>query len=253
MKRRKLGQHYLIDGEVVNKLIASAAIKPRERVLEIGTGRGVLTKELVKLGASLEGYEVDRGNFTATLAELGSKRAMIHLGDVFREYPSFDVLVSSLPYSRSADFVEWIGRVRYKRAVVLLQDDFVAKVMSKPGARDYRAISVIAQISSEFVALGRVGRSSFSPAPKVESIMLSIKPKRRMAESEIWMIKQIFSLRRREVASVGATFGIDLAVERYVKRRVNSLTPSEVLEICELYQTRRRKQRESSYGELHAT
>lgn len=235
MKRRELGQHYLVDGEVVNTIIANAAIKPRERILEIGTGRGALTKQLVKLGASLEGYEVDKGNITATLAMLGSEKAVIHLGDAFREYPDFDVLVSSLPYSRSADFVEWISRVSYDRAVVLLQDDFVAKIMSKPGTRDYRAISVIAQISSELAVLGRVGRSSFSPAPKVESIILSVKPKRRITQSEISVIKRMFSLRRREVASVGATIGINLTAERYRRRRINSLTPSEILKICEAY------------------
>ncbi len=235
MKRRTLGQHYLIDGEVVNTIIGDAAIKPRERILEIGTGRGVLTKQLVRLGASLEGYEVDGENFTATLAELGPEKAVIHHGDAFKENPDFDVLVSSLPYSRSASFVEWISRVRYNRAVVLLQDDFVAKMMSKPGTREYRAVSVIAQTSSELTVLGRVGRSSFSPAPNVESIILLVKPKRRLKDSEVSVIKRIFSLRRREVASVGATFGMSLTAERYGKRRVYSLTPSEVLEICGLY------------------
>jgi len=233
MRRRKLGQHYLIDGEVVSKIIENAAIKPHERILEIGTGKGVLTKELVGLGASLEAYEVDRVNLAATLAELGPEKAVIHLRDAFKEHPNFDVLVSSLPYSRSASFVEWISRVSYNRAVVLLQDSFVAKMMSKPGTRDYRAISVIAQISSEFTVLGRVGRTSFSPPPKVGSLILSVRPRRRMNEAEISIIKRIFSLRRREVASVGTTLRVDLAAERYERRRVYSLTPSEVLEICE--------------------
>jgi len=234
MKRRSLGQHYLVDGEVINAIIANAAIKPCERVLEIGTGKGVLTKELVGLGASLEGYEVDRENLYATLAELGSGKAVIHLHDAFEEYPDFDVLVSSLPYSRSASFIQWISQVRYNRAVVLLQDDFVAKIMSKPGTKNYRAISAIAQASSEFVVLGRVGKSSFSPRPKVGSLIVSVKPKRRMTKTEISMVKRMFSLRRRELASVCVTFGINLTENPYGRRRVYSLTPSEVVEICEL-------------------
>lgn len=232
MKRRNLGQHYLIDNKIVNTMIEKATIKPSERILEIGTGRGVLTKELVKLGASLEGYEVDKTNLAATLAALGKAKALIHLEDAFKVFPNFDVLVSSLPYSKSASFVEWISQVRYDRAVVLLQDDFVAKIMAMPGTRDYRAISAIGQISSDFRVLGRVGRNSFSPPPKVASLILSVKPKMRMTEAEILMVKRLFSLRRREVVSVGTTLGTNLSAERYGKRRVYSLTPLEVLETC---------------------
>jgi len=234
MKRKNLGQHYLIDKKTVDAIIAKAAIKPSERILEIGTGRGVLTKELVKFGSSLEGFEVDKTNLAATLATLGTRRAVIHLEDAFKAFPNFDVLVSSLPYSRSASFVEWISQVRYDRAVVLLQDDFAEKIMAMPGTRDYRAISAIGQMSSDFRVLGRVDRNSFFPPPKVDSLILSVKPKMRMTEAEISTVKRLFSLRRREVVSVGTTLGINLSAERYGKRRVYSLMPSEVLEICRL-------------------
>ncbi|MGD1055215.1 MAG: rRNA adenine N-6-methyltransferase family protein [Nitrososphaerales archaeon] len=232
MSRQRLGQHYLADRWVVNKIITSANIQPDELVLEIGTGRGVLTKELAHLGAGLEAYEVDRGNRTATLEELGAARAVIHLGDVFKETPRFDVLVSSLPYSRSATFVEWISQVEYDRAVVLLQADFVRKILAAPGMRDYRAMSAIVQISSEVEVLMKVGRESFFPQPKVNSLLVSMRPKRRMAGAEISKIKRLFSLRRREVISAVAKLGMARPETDYGRRRVYSLTPDEVLEIC---------------------
>jgi 16S rRNA (adenine1518-N6/adenine1519-N6)-dimethyltransferase len=232
MKRQKLGQHYLTDHQVVDNVIASANIKPHERVLEIGTGRGVLTRELVPLGSGLEGYEVDRENHAATLKEIGSARAVIHLGDAFKKTPRFDVLVSSLPYSRSATFIEWISQTEYDRAVVLLQEDFVAKILSDPGARDYRAISAIAQISSEFTVIMKVGSESFSPPPKVNSLLVSVKPKRMMTGHEISQVKRLFSLRRREVRSALAELGMAQPRADYGRRRVYSLTPEEVLEVC---------------------
>ncbi|MGD0477244.1 MAG: rRNA adenine N-6-methyltransferase family protein [Nitrososphaerales archaeon] len=234
MSRQRLGQHYLTDRRVVDKIIASANIQPDERVLEIGTGRGVLTRELMRLGAGLEAYEVDRGNRTATLEVLGAARAIIHLGDAFKETPCFDVLVSSLPYSRSATFVEWISQVEYDRAVVLLQEDFVHKALAAPGTRDYRAMSAIAQISSEIEVLMKVGRESFLPPPKVNSLLISVKPKRRMAGAEISKVKLLFSLRRRQVVSAMAKLGMAQPETDYGKRRVYSLTPEEVLEICGL-------------------
>jgi 16S rRNA (adenine1518-N6/adenine1519-N6)-dimethyltransferase len=232
MSRQRLGQHYLTDRRIVDKIVVSANIQPDERLLEIGTGRGVLTRELVHLGASLEGYEVDRGNLAATLKELDSARVVIHLGDAFKEAPRFDVLVSSLPYSRSTTFVEWISQVEYDRAVVLLQEDFVNKILATPGTRDYRAISVVMQISSDVKLLMKVGRESFSPPPKVSSLLLSVKPKRRMTCAEISKVKLLFSLRRREVVAATTKLWMARPKTSYGKRRVYSLTPEEVLEIC---------------------
>ncbi len=232
MSRQRLGQHYLTDRRAVDKIVASANIQLDERILEIGTGRGILTRELVHLGANLEAYEVDRENLAATLEELGTVRAVVHLGDAFKEIPRFDVLVSSLPYSRSATFVEWISQLEYDRAVVLLQEDFVNKILATPGTRDYRAISAIAQVSSEVKVLMRVGKESFSPPPRINSLLVSVKPKRRMTGAEISRVKQIFSLRRRQVASVMAKLAMARPKTDYGKRRVYSLTPEEVLEIC---------------------
>jgi 16S rRNA (adenine1518-N6/adenine1519-N6)-dimethyltransferase len=200
--------------------------------MEVGTGRGVLTRELARLGAGLEAYEVDRENLAATLEELGTARAVIHLGDAFKEAPRFDVLVSSLPYSRSATFVEWISQLEYDRAVVLLQEDFVNKILAAPGMRNYRAISAIAQVSSEVRVLMRVGRGSFSPPPKVNSLLVSMKPKRRMTGAEISRIKRLFSLRRREIVSAMTKLGMARPKTDYSKRRVYSLTPEEIVEIC---------------------
>jgi 16S rRNA (adenine1518-N6/adenine1519-N6)-dimethyltransferase len=232
MSRRKLGQHYLVDRRVVDRIIACADIRPYEHVLEIGTGRGVLTRELAPLGAGLEGYEVDRKNLEATLEELGTAKAVIHLGDAFKETPRFDVLVSSLPYSRSATFIEWISQIEYDRAVVLLQEDFVTKITSAPGTRDYRAISAVAQVSSEFQELMKVDRVSFSPPPKVNSLLVSVKPKKRMTRAEISRVKRLFSLRRRHVVSAMAELGFAQPINDYGRRRVYSLTPEEIIEIC---------------------
>ena len=231
MSRQRLGQNYLTDSVVVDRILARADIQPEEQVLEIGTGKGALTKKLAHLGASLEAYEIDNKNFVTTLEELGTTKATIHLGDAFKESPHFDVLVSSLPYSRSATFIEWISQIEYSRALVLLQEDFVTKIMAGPGARDYRAISAIAQISSGFEVLMRVNRESFSPPPRVTSLLVLVKPKRRMTGAEISNVKHLFSLRRRQVATATAELGMVLP-KNYGKRRVYSLAPEEVLEIC---------------------
>lgn len=232
MKRRRLGQHYLTDPEAVRRVVSMARISPGERVLEIGTGRGVLTKELVGLGESLEAYELDGENYNETLRVLGKARARVRLGDAFDHRPRFDVLVSSLPYSESARFVEWISGIRYSRAVVVLQEDFVTKLTAPPGSRDYRAVSALAQVSSDIRVISKVGRDSFSPQPKVSSVIAAFAPILRVSRQEVASIYRLFSLRRREVASALSELEMDDRGLSFGRRRVNSLIPQEVHFLC---------------------
>ena len=230
MKRRRLGQHYLVDEQAVRRIVEEAAIEPDERVFEIGTGRGELTRELAGLGREYGGYEVDRGNYEATVAVVPEAKGKIRIGDVFEHRPLFDVLVASLPYSRSSTFIEWLSQLRYVRAVVVLQEDFVKKTLAKPGTRDYRGISAVAQMSSDTQVLFRLGRNAFSPQPKVSSLVVRMTPRRRLTAAEISNVKRLFSLRRRKVSSVLAE--LKMAARDYGDRRVYSLLPDEIHALC---------------------
>jgi 16S rRNA A1518/A1519 N6-dimethyltransferase RsmA/KsgA/DIM1 with predicted DNA glycosylase/AP lyase activity len=199
--------------------------------LEIGTGRGTLTKKLAGLGKSLVGYEVDRWNFAATLRVVRGTKARIILGDVFDENPEFDVLVSSLPYSESATFVQWLSGIVFDRAIVLMQEDFVKKITTSPGSRDYRGISALAQLCFEVRVLGRVKRASFSPQPRVNSVMASFVPRLRIAKAEASRIMCLFSLRRRLADSALADLGMKWGGS-FGQRRVYSLRPEEVHLLC---------------------
>lgn len=231
MKRRRLGQHYLIDREVVSRIVSLAEIRPTDHVLEIGTGKGALSQELVGLGASYTGYEVDRSNFEATASAVGESGARLVMGDAFEESPEFDVLVSSLPYSESATFVRWLSGLVFRRAIVLLQQDFVRKIMSPPGDRDYRGISAISQVSFKVREFEKVGRAAFSPQPRVSSVIASFEPRRRISREEAASILRLFSLRRRLVDSALAVTGVGSDVS-FGRRRVYSLTPDEIHLLC---------------------
>ena len=231
MKRHRLGQHYLNDPDTIHGIVAFARIRPSERVLEIGTGRGALTRELAETGKSLVGYEVDHDNFDATKVAVEGTRARIRLGDAFKQKPQFDVLVSSLPFSESTTFVQWLSGIRFSRAIVVLQEDFVNKITAPPGNRDYRGISALVQIAFEIRRLGRVDRKSFSPPPRVDSDVVLFTPFRTLSPAEVSNIMLLFSLRRRQVCSALASLGMSCRHD-YGQRRVFSLLPEEVHELC---------------------
>ena len=217
-------------------MVELAALRPGERVLEIGTGRGALTKELVRLTDHFEGYEIDKESYEWLRRELGGAPPVLHNEDAFESSPRFDVLLSSLPYSESSNFVEWLSRRRYDRAVVLLQRDFAMKITATPGSSSYRAVSVISQASAQSEVVSDVGRLSFDPPPRVESCIVAMKWKRTLNADQIDMIKRIFSQKRRTVRAALKSLGLvappsaqAVVGDERLMCRVNSLGPDSVL------------------------
>ncbi len=233
-----MGQHYLADPSVVKSMIDLAAVRPGERVLEIGTGGGALTRELVGLTPNLEGYEIDKESYEKLKSELGGASLVLHNEDAFNSSPEFDVLLSSLPYSESSHFVEWLSQKRYGRAVVLLQRDFAMKLTAPPGSPAYRAVSVISQASAEVEIVSDVSRASFDPPPRVNSCLVTMRWRRTLGPEQTAMIKRIFSQKRRTVRAALKGLGLvappsapEPGASLPLQCRVNSLRPDSVLAI----------------------
>ncbi len=251
-----MGQHYLSDPSVISSMIELAAIRHGERVLEIGTGRGALTRELVGLTSRLEGYEVDKENCEKVRRELaGSSSLVLHNEDAFKSSPEFDVLVSSLPYSESSAFVEWLSKRRYDRAVLLLQQDFARKITAPPGSPAYRAVSVISQASAQVKIVSGVGRESFDPPPRVNSCLVTMSWRRCLAPAETAMIKKIFSQKRRTVRAALKSLGLAAppsapapTEKASLQCRVNALRPESVLAMVHVLMRRRKGETGASEG-----
>jgi 16S rRNA A1518/A1519 N6-dimethyltransferase RsmA/KsgA/DIM1 with predicted DNA glycosylase/AP lyase activity len=231
-RRRSLGQHYLVDSSVVARIIGLASIRRSDRVLEIGTGRGALTRELVSLTDRLEGYEVDGETYAELERELGATPSLtLHNEDAFESSPSFDVLLSSLPYSESSVFIEWLSHQRYQRAVVVLQQDFARKITAPPGDGAYRAVSVISQASARVEIVSGIGRQSFDPPPRVNSSLVAMRWKRSLTVEQTALIKRVFSQKRRTLGA--ALKRLDLVLPPTSRlsagSRVNKLEPESVM------------------------
>ncbi|MEM4311397.1 MAG: 16S rRNA (adenine(1518)-N(6)/adenine(1519)-N(6))-dimethyltransferase RsmA [Nitrososphaerales archaeon] len=239
-RRKRFGQHFMVKPELIDKMIALLNIRKRDVVFEIGAGRGELTERLAQFSKKVIAYEIDERLFREAKERLYNKENInLVLGDAFKSHRSFDLLISNLPYSRSSDFICWLAGKRFKRALVTLQSDFVKKLLAKPGDKNYRAISVIAQIAFKITIKDKIEREAFNPKPKVTSYLVLIGQKNRL--KDVRFIKTLFSFRGKKLSKAlkKLTLSNLKLNDGFLSKRVEHLTPDEILYLIEKLEVKR--------------
>ncbi len=239
-RRRLLGQHTLIDPTVVNAIVKAAELKGDEVVYEIGTGSGALTEQLCKAASSVISTEIDEKLYNAALSRLNYPNLILVKGDGFNIDVAFDVFVSSLPYRSSSRFIRWLLGKRFKRAVVLLQKDFVDKLLAEVGSKHYRAVSVLAQYAFNISPILSVPPTAFSPKPKVHSSVVVVTPKPNvdLSGEVVKTVYKLFALRKKKVSTALKILTKDVELgclpQDLLVKRIAALTPSEAIGLAEL-------------------
>ena len=226
----------LADRRILTKIVSAASTEKDEIVLEVGTGQGILTAELCRRAKHVISYEVDIKLYRRVKERLlfQFKNLQLVNDDLFKNEDShfFDVFVSNLPYSRSRDAIEWLSRQKFKRAILMVQDEFADKLASRPGSKSYRAISALATHCFAIEKLFKVRRESFEPQPKVQSSIIRIIPINTVTREVIRNINLLFSKRNRNASSVAAEAGIINAI--YESKKIDELEPKDLVRIAEL-------------------
>jgi 16S rRNA (adenine1518-N6/adenine1519-N6)-dimethyltransferase len=238
MRSATLGQHFLKNEETLRRLVGGIPPPPR-KVLEIGTGDGRLTEHLVEAGYEVTSYELDGRLYCEARKRLGARGNLrLLLGDGFEDKSEYDVLVSSLPYYASRRFVEWFSAVSTPLGIVILQKDFVDKIVSEPGGRKYGAYSVLTSYCFTSKELFVVPPFDFEPVPRVFSSALQMQRLRSLSEARLTALKlkALFSYRGRLAASFVRDMrkrqlwndSVDLGGD-LLRRRVEDLSPLEAM------------------------
>ena len=181
--RRSLGQHFLIDKNIVHKIVRLAELQPGETVLEIGPGRGILTEALLDSSGLVIAVELDAALCAHLRVTLG-RRSNFRLveGDAltfdYAQVPSPFLVVANLPYYVSTPLLFRLleDRRRIDRLVLMLQEEVVARLAAAPGGRDYGALSIAAQFYCEVRQAFRVPPTCFRPKPQVGSAVVVLTP-----------------------------------------------------------------------------
>jgi 16S rRNA (adenine1518-N6/adenine1519-N6)-dimethyltransferase len=183
---KSLGQVFIKDKNIIDKIIQHAEITPETHVVEIGCGEGWLSQALAKHAKSLTIIEIDPRFFQESQERLQEfSNISFVLGDILKVgftnvLPKNFHIIANVPYYISAKIIQLIAenhnRISY--ALLMLQKEFVQKLVALPNTKNYTSLTVYTQFHFETKNEFLISKNSFRPVPKIDSAMLSLKPKK---------------------------------------------------------------------------
>lgn len=180
---QKYGQHFLINESVITQIVDAALLLRAENLVEIGPGKGALTRALIARGQrDFWAVEIDPEMVQTLQKNLPQE---VNIKIVQQDFLSFDLkklpqvptqFVSNLPYIDAAEILNKVLSWPYfKTAVFMFQKEQAQKITALPGQDFYGPLSILTQLRARVGLVCNVGRGSFNPPPKVESRVLAFE------------------------------------------------------------------------------
>jgi len=212
---KRLGQNFLNDSRIIDRIIQALDPKSDETIIEIGPGRGALTAQLVENAGAVVGIEFDRNLIAGLLERFGSSRnfKLVQSDALITDFCS-EIrpanrarLVANLPYNISTAILQRLIEQRgcLTEMVLMLQREVVDRITAPAGSTDRGYLSVVVEAYCETEKLFDVAPGSFRPVPKVWSSVIRLKVRPRTAvsvkdEALLWQVVSAgFAQRRKTI------------------------------------------------------
>jgi len=207
--KKKYGQNFISDTNLLNKIVSLIEINPKDTVIEVGPGSGNLTEILVNTGASVIVYEIDQ-DLEEVLKERFGDQIRLVMGDFLTRDLNNDLtnqknikMVANLPYYITTPIIMKIlnSPLAINEILIMVQKEVGLRFMAKPNTKEYNAVSVILQNKYEITKELDVSKKVFFPIPKVDSVVMKLKLKEKKLienhESFQKLVKNSFALKRK--------------------------------------------------------
>ncbi|NLJ41566.1 MAG: 16S rRNA (adenine(1518)-N(6)/adenine(1519)-N(6))-dimethyltransferase RsmA [Clostridiales bacterium] len=222
---KSLGQNFLIDSNIVEKIIEGANISEEDNILEIGPGIGTLTKELVTKAGKVVAVEIDRGLLPILNETLGSPSNLtIVQGDILKldikrlvkdyfEGQDFKV-VANLPYYITTPIIMRFLEedLPFTALTVMVQKELAQRMAASPNSKEYGSLSVAVQYYTQPQLVCKVPSTVFMPRPKVDSLVITLN-RLDHSPAEVKDEKLFFSIVRAAFAKRRKTLLNNLVAE----------------------------------------
>lgn len=206
---KKLGQHFLIDKEILKREVEYANLSRKDDVLEIGAGDGRLTELIAERAGKVIAVEKDKRLINILDKRLKAKKLKnveIISGDALKiEFPKFNKIISNLPYRISTPitfkFFKYLKKYKWSLAVLSYQKEFGERFIAKPGEKNYSRLTVAVNYYCRPEILEIIPKEKFHPRPKVDSVIVKLIPKKSFETDEfLWkVVEKLFQHKRKLV------------------------------------------------------
>lgn len=223
---KSLGQNFLIDDNIVDKIVAGAGIGSSDKIIEVGPGIGTLTREMASRAGALMAVEIDKNLIPILVDTLGDfENVKIVNEDIIKA----DIrglidenldggpvkLVANLPYYITTPIIMRFleENINVTDIVVMVQKEVAERMNAQPGGKDFGALSVAVQYYCDTEIVAKVPRHLFVPQPNVDSIVIAlrVRPERKYkVEDEglyFKVVKAAFGQRRKTLLNSIASMG----------------------------------------------
>jgi 16S rRNA (adenine1518-N6/adenine1519-N6)-dimethyltransferase len=254
-QKKSLGQVFLNTDWPVKKVVEQVTDLGIQRVLEIGPGNGILTEQLAAAGIHVTAIEKD-DRFAARLTDMIQSGRLNHVEVVNIDVLKFDLedwirkgegrpsaVVGNIPYNISTPIVMWfLPHLKGLKSVVLMvQLEFAQRVVAAPDGKDYGSLSVYCQLRANCEFNFKVEKSCFTPIPKVDSAVITFKPRTdepatgKLMQYTETICRIAFTQRRKKLRNAVKPFmrgRPDEACPVDLNRRAETLTPDDFITLA---------------------
>ena len=249
--KKRLGQHFLVDENILGVIGRLAALDPEDVVLEVGPGLGVLTRYVADRVAIVHAIELDRRLEEPLQSTLeGQDNVRLLFGDALTLdltslAPPPTKLVANLPYNIATPLVveSLDGISSLERWCVMVQREVAERFFASPRTKAYGAVSVLVQLRTRKVGFHAVPPTVFKPRPRVESALVAFE---RVDDSPLDLVRPVvnaaFAHRRKTLANslalVGLTSRVDAekalaTINKPPRVRAEELTPRDFVGLAD--------------------
>lgn len=184
--KKKWGQNFLVDDNILQKIVDAAGLTRDDTVIEIGPGIGALTQYLAAKAGRVQALEIDGRLIPVlkeTLAEYDNV-TLLHQDAMESDWQALTTgsrvkIVANLPYNVATPlFYRWLKQFRSRLALVvcMVQKEVAERMTALPGSKEYGSLSVVCRYASETEMLFTVPRTVFFPRPDVSSAVVRLRP-----------------------------------------------------------------------------
>ncbi len=250
---RRKGQNYLIDPNILRKIVDHADLSSEDTVLEIGAGIGTLTIPLAEHARKVIAVEQDQkiaSILEKRLQDLDISNVEVLAADAVKtDFPEFNKVVSNLPYKISSPITFKLLEYDFDFAVLMYQLEFAERMVAKPGESNYSRLSLMLHFCADIEMLFEVSKHAFFPNPKISSAVVKLIPDKKAEVDEFFakVSRALFQHKKKkvknalldsfhEIAKVDKKEAKEIVSkldEKLLSERVVKLEPDDVMAICE--------------------